>query len=49
MMEVMQSIRANNMAAHASLQDVLDEEQFELANKLIAEATPRGRRGGGRR
>jgi hypothetical protein len=34
---------------HAALKDVLNEEQFELANKLIAEATPRGRRGGGGR
>lgn len=49
MTELMRSIRANNMAAHASLKDVLNEEQFEQANKLIAEATPRGRRGGGGR
>lgn len=46
MMEIQQAIRENNMAAHASLKDVLNEEQFEAANKLIAEATPRGRRGG---
>jgi hypothetical protein len=49
MTQLMQAIRENNMASHAALKDVLDEEQFELANKLIAEAAPRGRRGGGRR
>jgi hypothetical protein len=49
MTQLMQAIRENNMASHAALKDVLDEEQFELANKLIAEAAPRGRRGGGGR
>jgi hypothetical protein len=49
MTQLMQAIRENNMASHAALKDVLNEEQFELANKLIAEATPRGRRGGGGR
>jgi len=46
MMKIMQEIRANNMSAHAALKDILTPEQFEMANRIIAEATPRGRRGG---
>jgi hypothetical protein len=46
MMEIQQAIRANNQEAHEALEDVLNAEQLELANKLIAEAAPRGRRGG---
>lgn len=49
MMEIQQSIRANNQEAHTALKDVLNAEQLEQANKLIAEAAPRGRRGGGGR
>jgi hypothetical protein len=47
MMEIQQAIRANNTAAQESLKDVLNAEQMEMATKMIAEATPRGRRGGG--
>jgi hypothetical protein len=47
MMKIQEAIRENNVASHEALKDVLSEEQLEMANRLIAEARPRGRRGGG--
>ena len=47
MMAKMQVVRANNAEAQVKLKDILTPAQLEQATKVIEEARPRGRRGGG--
>jgi len=50
MMAKMATVRENNAAAQARLEDILDADQLAKATKFIEDARPqRGRRGGNRR